>query len=152
MSSVRSYHERGGIILTTPGFLGLGIDGGYYTLVDFGGHREAYDEDLVATACREAHEESFGLLSYTREDLLRAPSVATPDTLMFFVPYSQTPFEFTQDFTRALLLAQMARRKIESCAVFWIPWDRLETYLSFPELWYPPVHRAVQAFALQRGK
>lgn len=147
MAAARTFHERGGLILTAPGYYGFGIDSHYHTLMDFGGHRETFDLDLVDTARREAQEESFGLLNYEREDLLTSPHLTTDETLMFFVPCREDPATFTQHFTRQLLLANLTKAKIESCGVYWIAVEDLETYLAIPEFWYPPVHRAVQTFA-----
>lgn len=146
MTSPRPYHDRGGIILTAPGYLGFGVDGSYHTLMDFGGHRESFDEDLVDTARREANEESFGLLQYSRAALLQAPHLETEETLMFFAPSPEPPAIFTQLFIRQVLLAPLMQTKIESCGVFWIAHDQLESYLAISELWYPPVHRAVQTY------
>jgi hypothetical protein len=57
--------KRGGIIpyLQFKGvtYYALGIDAGYQTLIDFGGHREPEDGDIFTTACRELVEESLGV-------------------------------------------------------------------------------------------
>lgn len=61
---------RGGLLpRTLNGDYIFGRDAKHGTLIDLGGHREAFDSEIQATAVREAKEESLGLINVPPEDL-----------------------------------------------------------------------------------
>jgi hypothetical protein len=70
MNWTSSVWWRGGLLpRTLNGDYIFGRDAKYGTLIDLGGHREAMDSDIRATAVREAKEESLGLVDVHPEDL-----------------------------------------------------------------------------------
>lgn len=56
---------RGGVILFQPESrkVGLAVDRDYGTLIDFGGHRENHESNVIDTALRECEEESLGIFT-----------------------------------------------------------------------------------------
>jgi len=133
---------RAGIIPLCGSYYGFGLDATYHTLMDFGGHRESY-EDAIACALREAWEESFGLFTFQREDLLPLKPVVTASSTLFFLPIEGNPEIITDLFMHEVLLAPLKQHRIESSGIIWLSETELQTYLQIPSLWYPPVHEAV---------
>src|SRR5581483_9496688 len=63
MDWASSVFWRGGLLpLTLNDDYILGRDNKHSTLIDLGGHRELTDANILATAVREAKEESLGLI------------------------------------------------------------------------------------------
>lgn len=56
---------RGGVILYKPDVrkIGLAIDRDYGNLIDFGGHRENHELNIIDTALRECEEETLSLFT-----------------------------------------------------------------------------------------
>jgi hypothetical protein len=98
--------KRGGIIpyLSFHGrtYYGLGIDSGYLTLIDFGGHREPDDTDIFETALREFQEESLGVFGTpTMDHCQDAMVVFNRNLVEIFLPLpSQDPFQIWTEFER----------------------------------------------------
>lgn len=95
---------RGGILLVdfTRQLVVLAIDASYTTLIDFGGGRESEDRDIVATAQREADEESIGLINLDR-DTIQDGLMLTSDqgTVLFLVPADiKDPPALREEFLR----------------------------------------------------
>lgn len=91
---------RGGLLpRTINGDYIFGRDAKHGTLIDLGGHREAFDSDIRATAIREAKEESLGLIDIQ------------PDTLNAVWVYAGTAlFPVDINISTQALLAQFNQR------------------------------------------
>lgn len=136
--------ERGSLLPYHEGSYLLALDATYHTLIDFGGHYEDVDKNLITTACREASEESFGLLSYQPYDIIEmGQEYLAGNTALYVVPLlrSITP----KDFASMVLQAQGQGLKVESDNILWLTREEIESYLNYPHLWYPPTHEVVRA-------
>lgn len=143
--------RRAGVIpfvtdkMGNPFFL-FGLDEGIACIADFGGTRETKDKDIVATALREFHEETFGVMgTLSRENLVKSPYIVgetgyhdEEKGILFLVKYRQEfPFldkmkEFKErnvpgDETRGLIVLSreqllralsQAEERIQSSKVF----------------------------------
>lgn len=165
--NLRSPHWiRGGIIpvLDTPTgrLYGFGIDSDYGTLIDFGGHRESFDYDILDTARRELSEESFDVFGKpSRSELLKLP-VLYNDTDMEILwlinsnrspnvsnstnvnnrsqqYHPQHPHHLQSEFRKLVdYHLQYDDKKVENTDLIWLTYDQIKRtspQSMYPRLW-----------------
>jgi len=132
---------RGGIIpyLDTPNghLYGFGIDADYGTLIDFGGHREDFDYDILDTARRELSEESFDVFGKpSREELLNLPVLYNRTDMEIFWPIQGNAEDLQHNFR--ILVSQAHPDDVENIDLVWLTPEELSTTSSndmYPRLW-----------------
>lgn len=125
------------------------IDNDYRNLIDFGGHRDPEDFDILETIRREVKEETYGALDFSREDLLSSLSFLDEGNLEILVPLSSSRKAIASRIELALEKAEARGERLESIGVIWIPGKRfLEILCLSPEsggkLIYPKVWEPLQ--------
>jgi hypothetical protein len=128
---------RGSIIPKLNQYYCFGIDNHYKTIMDFGGHREPFDTDIIETAIREAYEESFGIFDFNRDILHQSHKYVTSDTTGFLVDIDSNMDIINNEFANRML----GKEEVENCNIIWIHENEISNYLRKKYLWYPPVRK-----------
>ena len=77
----------------------FGLDGNNNSIVDFGGHIEKIDQDLIETAIREYSEESFNVFgSLTRQRLTGCDILQGHDTIEILYPVNCNIYQISKLF------------------------------------------------------
>ena len=131
------------------------IDHDYRTLIDFGGHRDPEDFDLLETIRREIREETYDSLGpFEREDLLSCLSFRDDGNLEILLPLKDQLDHrpdrrdlISSRIEAALQKAAERGEALESIGVVWIPADRFfeilflspesASKLIYPKVWQP---------------
>lgn len=131
--------NRGGLIpyiKTKNGRLYLlAIDHDYQTLIDFGGHREPEDRDIIETIQREVSEESCDSLGpFTREKLLSGEVFMFDGNVEILLKIDADPEKLSRKIRKALSRAESLQTdSLESVGVVWVPEERLRLILEMDE-------------------
>jgi len=123
---------RGGVIIySMDRQFGFAIDRHYRTLIDFGGHREPSDGDILDTICRETEEESLGELILDPELLEKCPSFSFENYLEVVVPIPLTSSELTSRLRR--VFSESDPTTLESNDIVWLTPRELFSIQYLPE-------------------
>jgi hypothetical protein len=142
--------KRGGVlpyVQTSQGKLYLfAIDNDYQNYIDFGGHREDFDEDILATIQREVEEETYGSLYFSRDDLLNGEQLYDDNTLLVVCKMENVDGEELLQHIMEALVENGKYQRLESIAVCWVHEDKLKIILSMDEetaghFMYPVIYK-----------
>jgi hypothetical protein len=131
--------KRGGIIpyLRFNGitYYALGIDAGYQTLIDFGGHRELVDGDIFTAARRELDEESMGVFGLpSHVDCEKAIVISNRNLVEIFLPLPPSDPDVIQ---REFIQRVQHEPEPENSDLVWLTWPELKAVIQLNQ---PPMY------------